>query len=400
MRAVPAHTMRMEQRIHVLLIEDDPEAQLLLSLTLNEACGADVQFTMESFPNLKAGLDALSRGVYDILLLDLMLPDSGGVETVIRAKQAARDTPIVVLTSLEEGDLGLEAIACGAQDFLVKGSDARQLRRALSYALQRSLTRRVEQVEAEIAERRRIEAFKDQVLSTVSHELRSPLTITKAAIANLADDIAGPINPDQRQLVRVAGRNLERLTRIINNFLDLSRLESGKAKIQPARFAPGPLMEETLHGLRLADRDGRLRWELALPSPLPDVHADPDLFLQVLQNLLDNAGRFARSRVRLEAAVQNDRLVIGVADDGPGVPPELAPKLFGRFVQLDRHAGGGYKGTGLGLAICREIASACGGSVWLEPGGPGACFRFAVPLAAGRPAETENSHGEAQGLDR
>lgn len=373
----------MEQRIHILLIEDDIDAALLLSLQLNAACGKDIRFTMESAERLGAGLAKLKGGDFSLVILDLMLPDSQGLETVARAKAACGDIPIVVMTGLADETMGMEAVAAGAQDYLLKEKlEPRGLRRALSYALQRAMARRLEQIELEVTERKRIEAFKDQVIGTVAHELRSPLTVTKAAIANLADGLAGEVNEEQRQLVEVAGRNLERLSRIINNFLELARLESGQAKINARRVDVKMLLAELLEGMRVADREGRLSWEDSVPEGLPPVRVDPDLFCQLIQNLLDNADRFARSRVRVEAAADGPDLVVSVRDDGPGVPPEKAAKLFERFIQIERKPGGGYKGTGLGLAICREIARACGGRIWLEEAPAGGWFRAAIPLWA------------------
>jgi signal transduction histidine kinase len=385
----------MEQRIDVLLIEDDPDEQLLLSLHLNEACGGEVTFTMESADTLQDGLARLADDRFDVVLLDLMLPDSRGIDTVIRAKAAAPDTPLVVMTNLADERMGLDAVAAGAQDFLVKGRhDALLLRRALSYALRRTLTRRLEQVEAEITERRRVETLKDQVLSTVSHELRSPLTVIKAAIANLEDGLAGPLARDQKQLVALASRNLDRLSRIIDNFLDLSRLESGKAKLDMRRVDAALLMKEVVEGARVADREGRLAWEVSMPR-LPAVRADADLLVQLARNLIDNAGRYARARVKVSAAAGEDGVVVSVEDDGPGVPADKAKLIFERFVQLERKAGDGYKGTGLGLAICLEIARASGGKLWLEDAAPGARFRFSLPYWEPAPAKKEG-HGGAE----
>jgi signal transduction histidine kinase len=392
--------MDMEQRIHVLLIEDDPDAELLLSLQLNEACGADLRFTMESADRLESGLKRAREGDFSLIILDLMLPDSRGLETVVKAKAVCGDTPIVVMTSLADEKLALEAVASGAQDFLLKDKlEAASLRRALSYALQRAMARRLELIEAEIAERRRIEAFKDQVVSTVAHELRSPLTVTKAAIANMADGLAGPLTEDQKQLVTVAGRNLDRLSRVINNFLDLARLESGRAKVDARKTDAAQLLTETMQGERIADREGRLEWTLKLPAALPHVLVDGDLFTELVANLLDNASRFARRSVRLEAEARGSEVVVSVDDDGPGIPAEQAAKLFQRFVQLERKPSGGYKGTGLGLAICREIARVCGGRIWHEPTkGGGARFSFSIPIWQDTPHETRRKH--AQSIDR
>jgi signal transduction histidine kinase len=391
----------MEQRIHMLLIEDDPDAELLLSYQLGAACGDTLRFTMESSPTLAAGLQRLREEKdFSLVILDLTLPDSAGVDTVARAKAACGEVPIVVLTGRADEALGLEAVAAGAQDFLQKDKlEPLALRRALSYAIQRGLARRLEQLEADIRERRRIEVFKDQVIGTVAHELRSPLTVTKAAIANLADGLAGAMSDEQSQLLLLARRNLERLARIINNFLELSRLESGRARLAPQRVDARRLLTELVDGMRLADRDQRLEWTAALPRSLPPVRVDPDLFCQLAQNLLDNASRFARGRVTVEAAVEGPDLVVSVLDDGPGLDEDQAARLFERFSQAERPQAPGYKGSGLGLAICREIARASGGRVWVEPARGRGVFRASLPLWSNGESHEAREKG-GQGADR
>lgn len=386
----------MEQRVDVLMIEDDPDSALLMSLHLSEACGSDLRFSLETAQSLGEGLERLRKRDYSVVLLDLSLPDSRGLDTVRRLRASAHDVPVVVLTNLSDERTAFEAVAEGAQDFLTKERfEPHQLRRALGYAIERTRhvaeLRRLEKLRSDAAERLRVEKFKDQVLSTVSHELRSPMTIAKAAICNLIDGLAGPLVDDQKQLLAIAERNLERLARLINNFLDLERLESGHAKVEPRAVELGLLARELAEERALAH--GALRFE-APKDRLPAAWVDPDMAAQLLGNLLDNACRHARTTIRMEAAADEKEVVLRVRDDGPGVPADRAKTLFQRFVQLDRpKAGAGYKGTGLGLAICQEIARVNGGRIWLEPpGAGGAVFGFALPLAADREA---NAHEQA-----
>ncbi len=386
----------IQQRAKVLLIEDDPDSVYLMSLRFNEACGETLAFMMESAESLARGLELIAKAEHDLILLDLMLPDSEGLDTLKRARAAAGDTPIVVLTNLDDERLALEALAHGAQDFLTKGPiKPQELRRALGYALERSRLlarlRKLERLKAEIRERRKVERFKDQLLSTVSHELRSPLTVIKAAVANLWDGLAGPLTEQQSQLVSVAHRNAERLARMINNLLDLSRLESGQVEVKPAELDCEALMREAGDAARLSRGERKIEVAVVPGGPLPAVWSDADMAAQLLGNLLDNALRYARARVELSARVEEEEVVFTVSDDGPGIPRERLPELFNRFVQLDRPKGGaGYKGTGLGLAICHEIARLCRGRVWAESeAGAGARFSFTLPRRAAAPL----SHG-------
>ena len=488
----------MEQRVRVLLIEDDPDYTMLMSMYVNEACGDALKYLLESAVSLQAGLDLLSRQEYDIVLLDLMLPDSQGLDTLVKIRAKVPSLPVVVLTNLDQDDAGLEAITHGAQDFLSKSKlDAGRLRHAIGFALARdrvfhqmeklvdgspdgmviidrsrmvryanaaalnlfgrkweqfigrlfdydlttdravalklpsrsgdelsaemrvaeiewkgypawvatirdvSELKKLEQVRAEVRERQHTDQLKDQLLSTVAHELRTPLSVVKAVVGTLRDHLAGPLTGEQTEMVSIADRNISRLTRLLNNFLDLTRLESRRARISRQPLDPLELIQEVAEGVRMANRGRPIDFVFDFPKELPSVHVDSDMIAQVIGNLLDNALRYARARVTVRASATADAVEVSVIDDGPGIPKEKIADLFDKFVQLDRPKGGqGYKGTGLGLAISREIVTLNGGRIWADNApGRGACFRFTLPLSsktAASPLE-EDSHAQVRG---
>lgn len=487
----------MEQRVQVLLIEDDPDYTMLMNMYVNEACGDTLKYVLESAVSLTAGLDLLSRREFDIVLLDLMLPDSRGLETLIKTRARAPSLPVVVLTNLDQEDVGVQAIANGAQDFLPKNKvDSRRLQHAIGFALARnrlyrqmetlidaspdgmlivdhlrmvryanaaalallgqskealighlfphpltpgratelrlpdergeealaemrtaeiewkggpgwlatirdvSELKKLEQVRAEVRERRRMDQMKDQLLSTVAHELRTPLSVVKAVVGTLRDHLAGPLTTDQAELIGSADRHIIRLTRLLNNFLDLTRLESRQARVSRRAVAPLELVKEIAEGVRMANRGKPIVFLYDLPESLPEVLVDADMIAQVLGNLLDNALRFTRTRIFVRAESTPDGVHVSIHDDGPGVPAAKRSDIFNKFVQLDRPKGGaGYKGTGLGLAISREIMALNDGRIWVDaaPGG-GAAFHLQLPLVAPVPAPAgpaeENHHGE------
>lgn len=483
----------MEENISVsvLLIEDDPDYILLMNLYINEACGETLKYDMQSAVTLAQGLDLLKRREFDIILLDLMLPDSQGLETLAELRRHAPAVPVVVLTNLALEDAGLAAIGSGAQDFLIKSAvNQDTLRRAISYALERSKLygqmeslvsaspdgflivdasntvrfanpaalillgrpqdqvqgmpferalpnagasetrlpgpngeavvelrqapiqwrgaparlvtlrditglRRLEQVKAEVAERRRLDKLKDNLLSTVSHELRTPLSIIKMAVGSIRDRLIGPLTPDQEKMINTADRNISRLTRILANFLDLSRLESGNAAVDLQPLDAGDLVREITDDLRMTYESRNILLLVEAAPGLPRVRADRDMITQVMGNLLDNALRYARERVLVRVAA-GETVVISVIDDGRGIPEGMGADLFDKFIQLDRPKGGaGYKGTGLGLAICREIMSINGGRIWAENvKGRGAGFNLSLPLAVPAAPAAGGRHAE------
>ncbi len=259
---------------------------------------------------------------------------------------------------------------------------------------------RVEQLRAEVKERRRLDQLKDELIGTVSHELRTPLTIIKGAVDNLREGILGSLAPRQGEVVELAHRNLIRLTKMINNLLDLSRLESGQARARRRKADPAVMIEEVVSDFEARPQARRVELRKELGQGLPPVFADPEMIAEVLVNLLDNALRFAKSRVVVSAAAQGGAggprsVVFSVADDGPGIPPDKVQDLFNKFVQINRAVGGsGYKGTGLGLAISKDIMDLHDSRITVDSvPGLGCRFSFALPefAPAGVPAERRSS---------
>ena len=237
----------------------------------------------------------------------------------------------------------------------------------------------VNRLRAQIKETVRTAELKSSMLSCISHELRSPLTIIKMAVTFLADGSSGPLTPRQAQFVAMAARNINREVRILDNNLDLARLQSGKVKIALRPVNLPQMIGELAQEMRITDKGHEL--EVDIPPELPPVGGDCDLLAQVLRNLLDNARRFAKRKIQVKAALtDHDEVMLSVCDDGMGI------------VQLARTEGSGYRGTGLGLAICKEIVAAHHGRIWVESmEGQGARFHMVLPkyAAAQSPASAD-----------
>jgi signal transduction histidine kinase len=244
--------------------------------------------------------------------------------------------------------------------------------------------RRLEQLKSEIAERRRVDKLKDEWVETITHDLRTPLTIIKGAVVELHEGRAEPLKPQQSMLVGLARRQVERVERMVVSLLDLSRLESGRARVDRKALDACATVRRVTGDFTRAAAERALRIETDCEPGAPAVFADPDLFEQLVVNLVDNAIRFARGLivVRVRASAEG-ALELSVQDDGIGIPPEKQKLLFTRFSQLERaRAGDGYKGTGLGLAICKEIVGLHRGRIDLvsEPG-KGTLFLVSLPAA-------------------
>ena len=230
----------------------------------------------------------------------------------------------------------------------------------------------------EITQRRATERLKDAFVATVSHELRTPLTSILGFTELL---LARSFPPErQREFVTIIHRETLRLTRLINDFLDLQRLESGRQVFQLACVDLVPLLRETALLFHVEDSHPVY---LDVSEVLPPVKADADRIRQVLTNLLSNAVKFSPhgGKVTLGAQHEGDHVRLWVADRGMGIPPEAIPYLFGKFFRVDNEETRRVGGTGLGLALVKEIIEAHHGHVEVESVyGQGSTFMFTLPV--------------------
>jgi two-component system, OmpR family, sensor histidine kinase KdpD len=234
------------------------------------------------------------------------------------------------------------------------------------------------------------ERMKAALLSSVSHDLRTPLAVIKGAVTNLLDETVAWDASAQRELLRAVNDETDRLNRLVGNLLDMSRIEAGA--LQPTRNWQdiGELIAEVVARMRL--RLERYPLTLDIPADLPLVQVSYTQIDQVLTNLLENIVKYTPhgTPIVIQARAERDSLQVTVRDRGPGIPAGMNARIFGKFVRLadpERHA----DGTGLGLAICKGIVEAHGGRIWAEnPPGGGALFTFTLPLP--RPSAEDRAH--------
>jgi signal transduction histidine kinase len=237
------------------------------------------------------------------------------------------------------------------------------------------------------AELEQVERLRRDLVANVSHELKTPISALRAHLENLLDGVERP-DPETLQIML---QQSERLSRLVEQLLDLSRLESGDVPMDRQPMALAPLVDQVVSEVEVAafGRNASVtRPRNLVPRDLRQVMADPERVHQVLYNLLDNAVRFTPSdgSVQVTAAVEADRCEVTVSDTGPGIPPEHLPFVFERFYRADAaraRGSAGSGGTGIGLAIVRSIVEAHGGTVRAESRpGRGSAFTFDLPLAA------------------
>jgi signal transduction histidine kinase/FixJ family two-component response regulator len=238
-----------------------------------------------------------------------------------------------------------------------------------------------------LAERSDLDRAKDEFISTVSHELRTPLTSIRGALGLLSSGLLGKGDARAQNLLRIASTNTERLIRLINDILDLERMESGRAPVNLRRCSLYDLAREAVDTMNALADAAQIRLELNSYAAHDSSYfdADPDRILQVLTNLLSNAIKFspANTTVSVEIASNAEDLSLKVIDQGRGIPIDKLESIFDRFQQVESSDSSKKGGTGLGLAICRSIILQHGGLIWAQPnqgwaqanqGNPGTTF--------------------------
>jgi signal transduction histidine kinase len=230
------------------------------------------------------------------------------------------------------------------------------------------------------AELEGVERLRRELVANVSHELKTPISALRAHLENLLDGVERP-DPETLQVMLAQS---ERLSRLVEQLLDLSRLESGDVPLDLRPVEIGPLAAEVLSEIEVARARAGVAVEVRVPEGLPPAMADRERIHQVLFNLVDNALRFTPpgGRVTLSAEAQGRAVRVRVEDTGVGIPPEHLPYLFERFYRADAARSRGDGGTGIGLAICRSVVEAHGGRIWAESEpGRGSAFTFELPAA-------------------
>jgi PAS domain S-box-containing protein len=537
-----------DRPITILLVEDNPGDVRLLQELLKEV--SDASFVLTSVERLDGALAYLAKQSVDVVLLDLSLPDSQGLETFTKIHDRASATPIVVLTGLDRETLTQQVMQAGAQDYLVKGQvHGALLMRSMRYAIERKRAeealrsvkdelelrvaertaelissnnqlqleleerRQIEEaleqlsrqnelilnsvgeglcgvdlqgkttfinpaaakllgysavellgqsieillpphkvdgaayaVEAsplskafhaalqqglvhqgmdelfqrkngsvfpveymctpireqgaivgvviafkDITERQIVERMKDEFVSVVSHELRTPLTSLHGALRMLSSGLLDSQPAKGKRLLDIAVDSTDRLVRLINDILDVQRIESGKVAMEKKACSVADLMAHAVDVMQaMADKTGVT---LAIDPLSAFLWVDSDRIMQTLTNLLSNAIKFSSpgSTVWLKAQEQEKYVLFQVKDQGRGIPSDKLESIFERFQQVDTSDARNHEGTGLGLAICRSIVQQHDGQIWVESMlGEGSTFYFTLPLY--RPEVRHEAH--------
>lgn len=231
-------------------------------------------------------------------------------------------------------------------------------------------------------ERRQLDRAKSEFLSITSHELRTPITPLKAQIQMLQNEYFGKLKKKQKQSLKIVLKNVERLNKMIEDFLEISRIEAARLKFNFKKTNLKETIKETI-GLMKGFAEEKNIKLVVKTNELPLIETDPDRVTQVLRNLIHNAIKFSKnnSKIEIHAVAKKDHILFSVKDYGAGMTPSDQMRIFEPFYQIEQTLDRKHGGTGLGLAICRGIVESQKGKIWVESEpGKGSIFNFTIPL--------------------
>jgi PAS domain S-box-containing protein len=237
-------------------------------------------------------------------------------------------------------------------------------------------------VQRDVTERKRVDRLKGEFISTVSHELRTPLTSIRGALGLIASGVSGVLPPKAQTLVEIAYRNSERLVRLVNDILDIDKIEAGKMVLTLRPVEVMPLVEQALTANRAYAEEFDVHWRVVESLPDARVWADADRFTQVMTNLLSNAAKFSPPSDQVAISVsRRERMIrVAVTDHGPGIPEPFRGRVFQKFAQADASDARQKGGTGLGLSIAKAIVEKMAGHIAFETApARGTTFYFELP---------------------
>lgn len=349
--------------VRVLLVDDDEDDFLIIKKTFQQI--EDSPFELEWVADYDTAKELILADKHDVYLIDYRLGEHNGLELLRIAMPEKRVQPFILLTGVGNESVEWKSLELAASDYLVKGAfNAQLLSRTLFYALQRKY------IEAQRVEYLLdLNRSKDEFISIASHQLRTPATAVKQYVGMLLEGFAGDIPDQQRKLLQRAYESNERQLKIVTDLLKVAQVDAGKIMLRKSLTSIGTVIDEVCRDLNgvFAARDQ----QLVFKSPKTEIIANVDSasIRMVLENIIDNASKYSESDTKVVITAESDKdcVVIDIKDEGVGIDPETASKLFEKFSRLDNSLSTKVGGTGLGLYWAKKIIDQHGGDIEYTP---------------------------------
>jgi two-component system sensor histidine kinase/response regulator len=349
-------------------------------------------YTIATAENGIQALEMLGADTFDLVLLDIMMPQMDGFEVLRRMKAAERlqHIPVLMISALNELDSVARAIQMGAEDYLPKPFNPILLKARVTACLEKKHAhdREVllfEQLQQNYERLQELEKSRDDLTNMIVHDMRTPLTALIAGMATL--EVMGRLNADQREVMDIATAGGDTLLGMINDLLDVEKLESGTLQLDHSALSAGELVVSAVAQVAPLAASKQLTLARQISADLPPLSGDEGKLRRTLVNLLGNAIKFTPTggTVTVDARCSEDEqsIVFSVSDTGEGIPAESFARIFEKFGQVESRKGGRMMSTGLGLTFCRLAVEAHSGHIGVESApGAGSTFRFTIPLSS------------------
>ncbi len=370
-----------------ILIADDVEVNRLIL----KKYVVNMGYTPLLVENGRDALVHIEQQQPDLLLLDILMPVMDGYQVLSRLKadEATRDLPVLIISSVESLDSVIRCIERGADDYLVKPFNPTVLKARVNACLDKKMyrdrERRLhEELAVSYAALRTAEKARDALTNMIVHDLKNPLSVVMGGTDLVLEYVMNPLVKQDKatDMLNFVRDGAKEMSSLINSILDVAKLESGKMAIS---MVPVNAVETARHVYEnMVIQAGHLNIQCTFHAETDDliILADPELLSRILQNLLSNAFKHLGSGNQVELSVKKiaDEVVFVVSDDGIGISKEHQKTIFDKYVQVDAHGSAGY-GVGLGLAFCNMAVTAHHGRIWVESA-PEEGARFYIALKA------------------
>jgi signal transduction histidine kinase len=327
----------------------------------------------------------------DLCILDVSMPAgdlgvddrSTGFEVCRRIKRDPRtkSIPVIFVTALNDTTDRVKAIEAGGDDFLTKPHNRLVLGARVRSLLK--LKAATDSLEDTLRKLREVEKMRDDLMKMIVHDLKTPLTSVLATTEMMMDEDFGPLNDQQKQMLRDAEGKAEDLLCLIGDLLEVSRLEEATLTLDLKPIAPAVLLNEIVHESSIRFQQEGAVATIDVSDDAPVFEADKALLKRVLGNLVQNALTHSANavKIQLNARKDGDGILFTVADNGPGIPPEYHEVIFRKFERVKNSSMPHTRNSGLGLAFCKLVVDAHGGRIWVQSAGEGkgSSFHFRLP---------------------
>ena len=372
----------------LILVADDVPANVELLFDQLHVLGFNAIAAADGPSALRACFDNKP----DLCILDVSMPAgdlgcddrSTGFEVCRRIKRDPRtkNIPVIFVTALNDTTDRVKAIEAGGDDFLTKPHNRLVLGARVRSLLKLKAT--TDALEESLRKQRELQKMRDDLMRMIVHDLKTPLTSVLATMEMLLDGDFGSLDPDQRKAVGDAEGKAEDLLALINDVLEVARIEEAELTLDLQAIAPAALLTEVEHEWEVRFQQEGARATVDVADDAPVFEADQALLKRVINNLVQNAVTHSAQAVTIDfkARRDGDGVLFTVADNGPGIPPQYHEVIFRKFERVRTQNVPRTRSSGLGLAFCKLVVDAHGGRIWVQSAGEGqgSAFHFTLPI--------------------